>query len=506
MALNDPLLQPAAMPEPAAEFSEEALRLGVVESFNADTLEDDPELKAIVKFAAKLCKAPVSVVTLLEEERQRFLAKQGLEERDTPREVAFCNHTLGRAELLEVPDAPADPRFADNPLVTGTPDIRYYAGHPLVSREGASLGTLCVIDTKPHPEPLDAFQREGLAVLAQAAVRRLEARRSAMKAEQIIAERELRLLRMIEGVPQIAWSADADGNFDYFNKRWTQVTGAPPPTTADEWRPFIHPDDAEHVFSEWESSFTTNKAFDAEYRLKRADGSCKWVLALAVPVAEDDGVTRRWFGTVTDIDEVRAALEERDLLANELSHRIKNIFAVVIGLATLKARKSPEHEPFAQELTKVLQSLSRAHEFVRPGAGPQQDSLQGMLAALFAPYTDDNDQARVHVSGVDAAIGQRAATPLALVFHELATNSAKYGALSTDNGHVDLMVEDAGDFIALRWSEHGGPATHDSGETGFGSRLVEMSITGQLQGKWERRFDTDGLVADITMAKTALTA
>lgn len=506
MALNDPILQPSAMPEPAGEYSDEARRLGVVESFHADTLEDDPELKSIVDFAAKLCNAPVSVVTLLEEERQRFLAKQGLADEGTPREAAFCNHTLGSSELLEVANAEVDPRFAENPLVTGAPEIRYYAGHPLVSKEGASLGTLCVIDTKAHSEPLNAFQREGLAVLAQAAVRRLEARRSKVEAEQIIAERERRLLRMIEGVPQIAWSADSNGHFDYFNKRWTQVTGGPPPVTADDWRPFIHPDDADHAFGEWEKSFAENTPFDAEFRLKRADGSWKWVLALAVPVAEDNSPLRRWFGTLTDIDEVRAALEERDLLANELSHRIKNIFAVVTGLATLKARKSPEHEPFAQELTKVLRALGRAHEFVRPGDGVRQDSLRGLLEALFAPYTGDDDMPRVHVAGIDATIGQRAATPLALVFHELATNSAKYGALSTDNGHVDLVVEDAGDAIELVWTEHGGPPAKESGEVGFGSRLVEMSITGQLQGKWQRRFDDNGLIANITMAKTALSA
>jgi len=506
MALDDPLLQSSVMPEPASEFTDEALRLDVVESFNAAALEDDPELQAIVEFAAKLCKAPVSLVTLLEEDRQRFLAREGLDQRDTPREVAFCNHTLGQSGLLEVPNAPDDPRFTDNPLVTDAPEVRFYAGQPLVSSEGASLGTLCVIDTKPHSEPLNAFQREGLAVLAQAAVRRLEMRRSAIEAERTIAEREQRLLRMIEGVPQIAWSADSDGNFDYFNKRWTQVTGSEPPKTAEAWQPFLHPDDFESTFAKWQERFIAGQEFDAEFRLKCADGSWKWVLGLAVPVTEGDGTTRRWFGTVTDIDEVRNALEERDLLANELSHRIKNIFAVVMGLATLKARKSPEHEPFAQELNKVLQSLGRAHEFVRPDQGPVQDSLQGLLGALFAPYAANDDEPRVHISGIDTAISPRAATPLALVFHELATNSAKYGALSSDNGHVDLEVTDAGDSIVLRWSEHGGPAVADKGEVGFGSRLVEMSVKGQLQGSWERHFEPDGLVAELTMAKAALSS
>ncbi len=493
------------MPEPAAEFAEETARLDVVESFEAEALEDDPELQAIVEFAAKLCKVPASMVTLLEKDKQLFLVREGIAERETPRDVAFCNHTLGHAGLLEVPDAPADPRFADNPLVTNEPHVRYYAGQPLVSDEGASIGTLCVIDTAARAAPLDDFQREGMAVLAQAAMRRLETRRSALQANRAIAEREQRLQRMIEGVPQIAWSADNLGNFDYYNRRWTEVTGAPPPPTAADWQPFLHPDDFEETFAEWQQRFAAGEQFDAEFRLKRADGSWVWVLGLAVPVVENEGEPVRWFGTVTDIDEVHQALEERDLLAKELAHRIKNIFAVVIGLAMLKARKAPEHEPFAKDLTRVLQALGRAHEFVRPDDGPLQDSFKGLLEALFAPYSDNDDAPRVRISGADTTICQRAATPLALVFHELATNSAKYGALSADNGHVDLAMRDAGDAIALTWTEHGGPPVQETSESGFGSRLVEMSVTGQLQGSWERRFEPDGLVVELTMAKAALT-
>ncbi|WP_338241783.1 sensor histidine kinase [Aurantiacibacter hainanensis] len=503
MTVHDPVSAPT-MPEPIRDFDDEARRLGVVESFAAQELEDDPELQAIVEFAAKLCDAPLSMVTMLERDRQRFIARRGLNDRGTPRDIAFCNETLGKADLLEVSDASVDPRFSGNPLVTSAPEVRFYAGQPLVSQEGASVGTLCVIDKQSRTEPLSAFQKEGLAVLAQAAMRRLEARRSNRAAQQIIAEREERLRRMIEGVPQAAWSADADGKFDYFNRRWTELTGAEPPRTADDWRPFIHPDDVAETFADWDVSFANGKEFEAEFRLKLADGSWMWVLGQAVPVAEREGDPLRWFGTLTDIDEVRNALEERDLLAKELAHRIKNIFAVVIGLISLKARKAPESQPFVKELTQALRALGRAHEFVRPGDGLRQDSLAGLLEALFSPYTAGDDEPRVRVSGFDAEMGPRAATPLALVFHELATNSAKYGALSADDGHVDLELQERGDGIVLRWSEHGGPVVRDSGETGFGSRLVEMSVTGQLQGSWERHFAEDGLVVEITLPKAAL--
>lgn len=494
----------APAPEASPRFDDEAERLRAIESFEPDALEDDPELKAIVKFAARLCDAPVAQVTLVEELRQRFLASEGLEERETPRDVSFCAHAMQGPELMEVCDPERDSRFTDNVLVTGPPGVRYYAGQPLISDEGAPLGALCVVDTERHAKGLSDFQREGMAVLGQAVMRRLNAKRANIRAAREIEEREERLRRMIDGVPTIAWSADAEGNFDYFNPRWEQTVGSKPPMLAEEWISYVHPDDAKSAFEAWAESLSKGKELEIEYRLKQADGSWCWVLGLAVPVAQSEGGAISWFGTITDIDEVRTALNERDMLANELSHRIKNIFAVIIGLATLKVRKTPEHEPYAKELIDVLRSLGRAHEFVQPSAGIAQDKLQGLLETLFAPYEGGEDVTRVKITGVDADITPRVATPLALVFHELATNSAKYGALSADEGHVTLHVDDLGDELALTWTEHGGPAVENSGQEGFGSRLIEMSVTGQLEGSFRRHFEEDGLVAALTVSKAAL--
>ena len=503
MYLNDPV-DFATMPSPEPEFADDQARLHVLDSFQPDALEDDPELSAIASFAAKLTGMPIAQVTLVEEERQRFIAGEGLSVRETPRDVSFCNVAMRNDTLMEVRDAALDERFHDNALVTDPPMIRYYAGQPLVSAEGAPLGALCVIDTKPRAEGLNDFQREGLAVLGQAVMRRLQFRRDTLRAKAELEERERRMHRIIEGVPQIAWSADAKGRFDYFNSRWEKSVGERPPRTADEWERHIHPDDWEAALTEWQRCFGTGEDFEAEFRLKYSDGTWGWVLAQAMPVAERAGEAARWFGTVTDIDEVRQALEERDLLARELSHRIKNIFAVVIGLASLKVRKMPEHEPFARELTDVLRSLNRAHEFVRPDSGVVQDNLRGLLDALFAAYVDAEGNPRIRVEGADADITHGAATPLALVFHELATNSAKYGALSAEGGYVTLDVEDKDDTMLLAWSEHGGPPPQEKDADGFGSRLVEMSVSGQLGGSWERRFEPDGLIVELTVSKDAI--
>ena len=174
LTIAEPELRPA---EPAPAFADEEERLRVLRDYALDSLDGDEELAAIARFAAKLCEAPLALVSLVEEERQRFLASEGLETKETPRDISFCTHAMLRDDLMQILDATQDPQFANNPLVVGEPHIRFYAGQPLKSEEGLPLGTLCVIDTEARPHGLTQFQREGLEVLAQATMRRLRSRR-----------------------------------------------------------------------------------------------------------------------------------------------------------------------------------------------------------------------------------------------------------------------------------------------------------------------------------------
>ena len=113
----------------------------------------------------------------------------------------------------------------------------------------------------------------------------------------------------------------------------------------------------------------------------------------------------------------------------------------------------------------------------------------------------------MRIEGDDPTILARAATPLALVLHELATNSAKYGALSVPEGSVELTIKDGdGETLQLHWAERGGPPVKKPQKDGFGSRLVDLSVTGQLGGSWERDFKPDGLVCELTLSKASVTA
>ncbi len=499
MTIATPKLRPAG-PVLAPDFPGEDERLRVLRDYALDSLDNDPELASIAQFTAKLCKAPVALVSLVEEERQRFLAAEGLEAKETRRDISFCGHAMLGEGLMEVRDATLDARFAANPLVTGEPHIRYYAGQPLKSEEGLPLGTLCVIDTVPRPNGLDEFQRDGLEVLAQATMRRLRSRRHSTAARREQEERVASLHTFADSIPAIAWSATPDGHFEYFNKRMVDFTGLPD----DQSGSAFHPDDWDRASAAWQHSLKTGQVYECEHRFRRHDGEYRWMIARAVPLRNSEGKIVRWFGTAVDIHDLYAASEARDLLAKELSHRIKNIFAVVSGLVSMSVRKHPEVADFGGELIGTIQALGRAHDYVRPTEGKRRTSLHGMLADLFSPY-GSGDAARVAVTGDDVTIAARAATPLALVFHELATNAAKYGALSVDDGTVDLAIRDRGDTLLLRWVERGGPPAKRNAKEGFGSRLVEMSIAGQLGGSWERRFENDGMVCELTVSKSAVT-
>lgn len=493
---------------PSSQFCGEDERLSVLANYGGKDLVGDDELQRIAKFAAKLCDVPMAMVTFVEKNDQRFLARVGLEAETTPRKTSFCAHAMLGSEPMVIQDAREDERFANNTLVTGPPHIRFYAGHPLISEEGAPLGALCVIDTVPRATGLSELQRDGLAVLAQAVMRRLGQRRLGRHVNQTLEQSERELQHMIDSVPGIAWRADDSGNFTYVNARWKELTGLEPPKVVDDWRGAIHEEDWDESLAKFVKAVETAKMFEDEWRLKLADGSYRWVQSLAVPVVTE-GQPVSWFGTVVDIDKAHRISDARDLLARELSHRIKNIFAVVSGLIAIRARGREEVTEFARELTEAIRALGSAHDYVRPMSERRGETLSGLLRDLLAPY-DTKGGERFSVSGPGVKIGARAATPLALIFHELATNSAKYGALSCAEGEVAVLVEDDcedTDAICITWEERASQCGVTEGQEreGFGSRLLRMAIESQLGGTFERVYTDDGLDVRLVIPRKSLT-
>ena len=172
---------------PIAEREAERLarldRYHILDTLPEQTYDD------LIKIASGICGAPISMVSLMDRDRHWFKAKVGLEAAETPRDSAFCTHAIGMPdEILIVPDAQQDPRFRDNPLVTGDPHIRFYAGAPLITPDGHAIGTLCVIDRVPRT--LQPFQIDAIKGLSRQVVALLELRRAYRDLRHHQAERD----------------------------------------------------------------------------------------------------------------------------------------------------------------------------------------------------------------------------------------------------------------------------------------------------------------------------
>lgn len=152
----------------------EAQRMQTLRSYRVLETTAEQPFDDLVKVASIVCQTPIALVSLVDEARQWFKARVGLDATETPREQAFCAHAIHGSEMLEVVDAAHDPRFANNPLVKGGPEIRFYAGAPLVGHNGHAAGTLCVIDRRPRV--LTKEQREALVALGRVATHLLELR------------------------------------------------------------------------------------------------------------------------------------------------------------------------------------------------------------------------------------------------------------------------------------------------------------------------------------------
>jgi PAS domain S-box-containing protein len=310
---------------------------------------------------------------------------------------------------------------------------------------------------------------------------------------------------LTDAMPQMVWSTRPDGFHDYYNARWYEFTGVPVGSTDGEgWNGMFHPEDQERAWASWRRCLATGEPYEIEYRLRHHSGAYRWTLGRALPVRNADGEIVRWIGTCTDIDAAKKAAEQNELLNRELAHRIKNIFAVVSGLIGISSRHDPTIRPYAKSLQERIAALGRAHEFARPHSDASRPALggttlKGLLQELFRPYPAF-DAGDIRISGDDTTVDDRGATPIAMLFHELATNAAKYGALSAEAGRIGVDVSVSDGTVRIVWQEDGGPPVDgEPQQVGFGTRLAQLSVEQQLGGKLERFWRRGGLRVEVTV-------
>ncbi|HVF37888.1 MAG TPA: HWE histidine kinase domain-containing protein [Sphingomicrobium sp.] len=268
----------------------------------------------------------------------------------------------------------------------------------------------------------------------------------------------------------------------------------------------IHPADRDRVRAAFIATRSVAGAYEIDFRIIVGD-DIRWISARGQ--GADAGISNReMFGVFLDVTERKQAEEGSELLAGEMSHRVKNLLSIAGGLTHLTSRSAKSVEDMAHELTQRLTALGRAHDVVRPLPGSQGKAalLGDLIAVLLAPY--DNTAAfsgRIRVAVPRMGVGEQAATTLAMVIHELATNAVKHGALSTAAGTLDISSRSDDEHVFVIWSETGGPEIATAPQmSGYGSKLIERSLSNQLRGKLEYDWQGPGLVATLCMRKDRL--
>ncbi|PWV97750.1 two-component sensor histidine kinase [Hoeflea marina] len=269
----------------------------------------------------------------------------------------------------------------------------------------------------------------------------------------------------------------------------------------------IHPADRDRVRAAFAATRALVGAYEIDFRIL-IEQEIRWISARGL--GNDEGLHQgRLSGVFLDVTGRKQAEEGHELLAGEMSHRVKNLLAIAAGLTTITSRSVATVDEMARELTQRLTALGRAHDLVRPLAGDQGRAalLGDLLAVLLAPYDEEGAfMGRIRVAVPRMGIGEQSATTLALVVHELATNSLKYGALSASTGTLDISGSSTPEEVCIVWTERGGPAVARSGEEGYGSKLIRRSVTGQLGGTIETDWSDDGIIVTVTMNAAKLAA
>jgi PAS domain S-box-containing protein len=406
---------------------DEPARLAALHQY--DILDTAPEqsFDDLTLLVAHICAVPSAMVSLVDDKRQWFKSRLGRVETETSRDIAFCAHTILHADdVFEVRDARADLRFADNPMVTGPEQLRFYAGAPLVAPSGHVLGALCVTDTVPRR--LSADQLAALRALSRHVVSLLEQRRQSSELKGEVAERrrteellqrqferlqagaaqanrllalaeksrrallgvledekrsgselrasEERFRQLADNIHEVFWMTDpATSTLLYVSPGYERIWGRTCQSLyrdPSNWIGAIHPEDRARI-GEAAVNRQAKGEYDETYRIVRPDGEVRWIRDRAFPVLSALGDIYRMVGTATDItaqrrleEQVRQAqkMDAIGTLAGGIAHDFNNILAAINGYTELAEMSVKEQPQVCRHLAAVRQAAARAADLV----------------------------------------------------------------------------------------------------------------------------------------------
>ncbi|UWR21193.1 GAF domain-containing protein [Sulfitobacter sp. S190] len=514
--MSDPLaakIYPFPAPQPHERLNNSAR----LTALDATGLMDTPPEEAFdraVRLATRMLGTPVGLVSLVDGERQFFKAQTGLpdataEARETPLSHSFCQHVVAADAPLVIRDAREDPLVQENLAI---PDLGViaYLGIPIHAPDGHVLGSFCAIQSEPRDWTTDEREiLEDIASVVETEILLRSALADSAQIEAVASAAEERL--------RLALRAGQIGTYDFDPQtqkaRWDDELYSIWGLQKDEEDVFaavqqsIHPDDKLVWETDVEASLNPGGTgqHDLEMRFTRPDtGETRWLHTMG-QASFVDGQAVRLVGTVRDITDHKAAELREQLLTQELNHRVKNLFAIVSGMISMTARRSSSPKQMGAALRGRVEALASAHALIQPAISGKQVTttdvtLQTLASSILEPHIRTADA--ITLTGPPVPLNPDAASNLALVLHEMATNAAKYGALSEESGKLvltwDTIAGDDGTAVHLRWSETGGPNVPGAPSTkGFGSTLIEMTVNSQMNGSMQTDWHPEGVRHDL---------
>src|SRR3954453_14970733 len=315
-------------------------------------------------------------------------------------------------------------------------------------------------------------------------------------------EKHLRAATRAAGVALWSWNVDTDAiTMDEAAYDLWGVSKDQPNIPFEILSQNIHPADLERVRSAFVATRAVIGVYEIDFRILSGSG-VRWISARGQG-DDADIADRIMFGIFLDVTQRKQAEEANELLAGEMSHRVMNLLQIATALTQITSRSASTKEDMARELTDRLIALGRAQELVRvvPGRKNEGALLGDLISVLLAPYDEKGASVRIRVSVPKMNVGETSSTTLALVIHELATNSAKYGSLSVASGTLDVSCNAKDDEVVVMWTERGGPPGSACPAGGFGSNLIQRSMAAQLGGAIAFDWSDEGVVVTLRMSR-----